>query len=78
MTTELPDVIPPLELAFRVTQLGGWDKVQVLSPRGRGQEPEWLEVNKQFIARYLNPEDSTNMPPSLWYVYDVRRILDAT
>lgn len=68
--------ILPLELAFRVAELGGWLNVELLSYASIHvydcDQPTWIRVgaatSKEQIALYLHPE-----PGMGWHVYDVRK-----
>lgn len=67
---------PPLtklDLLLRVTQLGGWGAVEVLSHAsslaGARDAIEWLEVPPHFVSNYMN----FNLGWWWWNVYDVRK-----
>lgn len=65
--------IPPLELAFRVAQLGGWENVQLLTYSSTlvyyHDQPDWCDVrDAEQLSIYMHPE-----PGMAWHVYDIRK-----
>ena len=62
--------IPTLELAMRVAQLGGWDKVEILTHSSVHENSplQWVALWVTFTGMYLLPRDD----PKGWAVYDVR------
>lgn len=74
-----PDTPPltKLDLLLRVTQLGGWDAVEVLSHpssfAGARDAVEWLEVPSHFVSNYMD----SNEKGWWWEAYDVREKTEA-
>ena len=63
--------LPTLELAMRVAQMGGWDRVELLTHDiGSDEDSEirWMHPKGGHKYYYMDPEEAG---PG-WVVYDVR------